>query len=107
IERNEVDRIEQKRSEAAVPHGGRDDLAREREQQAWALDQQQRLEVLLRHVLEPEHAREGEIKGEQHGAGILRLALKLERHFELPLAELLNSDIDSDVDRRLGLARRQ
>src|SRR5882724_5007304 len=107
IERDKIDRIEQERGKTTVAHRGCNDLAREREQQPRALDQQQRLQVLLRHVLEPEHAREGEIEGEQHGAGILRLALELERHLVLALAELLNSDIDGDVNGRLVLARRQ
>ena len=83
IERDEIDRIEQQRRKAAVAHRGRDDLAREREQQPRAFDHHQRLQLLLRHVLDAEHAGERQIEGEQHGAGSFRLAFELERDLEV------------------------
>src|SRR4051794_16722327 len=58
VQRDEIDRGEQQRREAAVAHGGRNDLAREREQQARALDQHDRVQALLRHVLNAEDAGE-------------------------------------------------
>ena len=45
VERDEIDRIEQQRREAAVAHGGGDDLARERKQEPRALDHDDRLQL--------------------------------------------------------------
>ena len=68
IERDEIDRIEQQRREAAVAYRGGYDLARERKQQPRAFDHDQRLQRLLRHVLDPEYAGESQVEGEQHAA---------------------------------------
>ena len=76
IERDEIDRIEHQRREAAVAHRRRDDLAGERKQQPRAFDQHQRLHLLLRHVLDPEHAGELQLDVEHHGAGGFGLAFQ-------------------------------
>ena len=79
IERDEIDRIEHQRREAAVAHRGRDDLAGERKQQPRAFDQHQRLKLLLRHVLDAEHAGVYQLEVEHHAAGGLGLAFEPER----------------------------
>ena len=56
VERGEVDRIDEQGREAAIAHGVGDDLTREREQQARALDHHDRVQVLLRDVLDAEDA---------------------------------------------------
>ena len=77
VERDEIDRVEQQRREAAVAHRVGDDLAREREQQPRAFDHHERLQVLLRHVLDAEHAGKDQLEAEQHVALDLGLAFEL------------------------------
>src|SRR5439155_11152846 len=107
IERDEIDRIEQKWRKAAVAHRSRDNLARERKQQPRAFDHDQRMQVLLRHILDAEDAGEGQVEGEQHRAFEFRLAFELERNLEVSRRQLADADIDLDVDRGLRFLRRQ
>src|SRR5262245_36264102 len=107
IEADEIHRIDAQRREAAVHDGVGNDLAREREQQARALDHHDRMLVLLRNVLQPEYARIDELELEQDRSGGVRLALDLEFHLDVGLAHGLGADVDLDVDRRLLLARLQ
>src|SRR5262245_45306296 len=107
IERDEIDRIEQERGEAAVADGVGDDLAREREQEARALDHDERLQRLRRHVLHPEYPGEGQLERKQHRAGAVRLAFELERDLVVGLGELLDDHVDLDIDRRRLVGRRQ
>ena len=76
IERDEIDRIEQQRREAAVAHRRGDDLAGEREQQPRALDHHQRRNVLLRYVLDAEHAGERQVERKQQRAAAVRPCLR-------------------------------
>jgi len=62
IKADEIDRIDIERREAAIAYGGRDDFAREWKQQTRALDHHDRLDVFLRHVLQPEDAGKGEVE---------------------------------------------
>ena len=55
-QRDEVDRVDHQRREAAVAGGIGDDAPREREQQARAFDQQQRLQAVGRNVGQREQA---------------------------------------------------
>src|SRR5437016_6142522 len=57
VEADEIHRIDTQRREAAVHHRARDDLAREREQEARTFDHHDRMQVLLRNVLHAEHTR--------------------------------------------------
>src|SRR5215813_1488699 len=107
VERDEIDRIEQERPETAVAYRGRDHLARERKQEPWAFDEQDRLQMLRRHILESEYARKREVEGKHHGSGIFRLAFDSQRHLVFNLTKLLQSEVDGDVDRRLVLTRCQ
>ncbi|MEY9281585.1 DNA polymerase III epsilon subunit [Bradyrhizobium yuanmingense] len=104
VETDEVDRIQHQRREPAIAHRRRNDLACEREQQARALDHDQRVQVLLGHVDDPEHAGIGELEREHHFTGGLGLALDRQRHLEFLFTEIVGVDVDLDVDlRRLAL----
>ena len=83
VQADEIDGIQHQGREAAVAHGGGDDLAGEREQQPRALDHDQRMQVLLGHVHDAEHAGIGEVEAEHHLSGVFGLALDRQRHFEL------------------------
>src|SRR5215467_1905472 len=107
VERDKIDWIEQERPEATVAYRGRDHFARERKQEPRAFDEQDRLQVLRRHILEPEYSGKREVEGKHHGSGIIRLAFDSQRHLVFNLTELLQSEVDGDVDCRLGLARCQ
>src|SRR5262245_45857256 len=107
IERNEIHRIEQERRIAPVAHRGRDDLAREREQEPRALDHDHRLDVLLRDIHNAEHTGEGQIEDKQHHALGLGFAFELERHFVVGRRELVDAHIDLNVELRLLLAGRE
>ncbi|MGY3645548.1 DNA polymerase III epsilon subunit [Bradyrhizobium sp. LM4.3] len=98
IETDEVDRIQHQGREPAVAHGGRDDLTGEREQQARAFDHDQRMQIVLRHIGDPEHAGIGEFERKHDLAGGLGLALDRQGHLELLFAEVVGADIDLDVD---------
>jgi DNA polymerase-3 subunit epsilon len=101
IETDEIHRIEQQRREAAIAHGGGDDFAREREQQARTFDQHDRVQVFRRDVLDAEHACEFQVEAE-HQAGVqLRLAVKLERYLDVAIRQRLGIDIDLNGDLRL------
>src|ERR1700704_5805680 len=65
VDRDEIDGVEQERREAAADDGGRDDLAREREEHTRAFDHDQRADAVLRNALEMKYARIGEVEGEQ------------------------------------------
>ena len=107
IECDEIDGIEQERREATVAHCGCHDLARKREQQARALDHDERLQCLRRYVLDAKDAGEGQVERKQNGAGVLGLAFEIERDLIIGLGELLDGDIDLNVDGGLRLRRRQ
>src|SRR5271165_1263458 len=107
VEGNEIHGVEQERRKSAVAHRGRDDLAREREQEPRTLDHDERLQRFRRHVLDTENAREGQIEGKQYGAGALRLAVQFECNFIVGFSKLLHPDIDLNLDRRLGLTWRE
>ena len=107
IQADEIHGVEHQGREAAVAHGGRNDLAREREQQPRAFDHDQRMQVFLRHVQDAEYPGIGEVEAEHHLAGVFRLALDRQRHFVLVFGDVVGADVDLDVDRRLLLLRRQ
>ena len=107
IQADEIDRVEHQRREAAVAHRRGDDFAREREQQPRAFDHDQRMQVFLRDVDDPEHAGIGELETEHHLAGVFGLAFDRQHHLELVLGEVVGADIDLNVDRRLLLLRRE
>ena len=97
-----VYRIEQKRRESAIAHGRGDDLPRKWKQKPRAFDQQHRLEMFLRHVLDAEHAREFKFECEQNGPGALGAAFELQRHLIIGDCKLRDPDIDLDLNLRLG-----
>ena len=68
IEGDEIDGIEQERREATVAHRGCHDLACKREQQARALDHDERLQRLRRYVLNAKDAGKGQVEGKQNGS---------------------------------------
>jgi len=104
IERRKVHRIDHQRREAAVARRVGHDLAREREQHARSLDQQERMQVLLRHVLQPEDARVVEFHVKQPVVVGTRGRLELQRDLELGLRERPGHHVDVDVDlRSVGL----
>src|SRR5471032_589317 len=70
VETNEVDRIEHQWREAAVTDGRGNNLAREWEQQARALDHDQRMQVFLRYIDDPEYPGIGKIETEHNLAGV-------------------------------------
>ena len=107
VQTDEIDGIEHQRRETAVAHRGRDDFAREREQQPRAFDHDQRMQVFLRHIDDAEHAGIGQLEAEHHLAGVFSLALDRKRHFELVFREVIRGNVDLDVDGRLLLLRRQ
>src|SRR5262245_58561082 len=104
IEADEIHRIDTQGREAAVHDGVRDDLAREREQQARALDHHDRMQVLLRDVLHAEDAGVEHLELEQDHAGAFRLALDLELDLDVVLGHWFGADVDLNVDGRLLLA---
>ena len=66
IERDEIDRVDVERREAAVAHRVGHDLARERKEQPRAFDHDHRMQLVLRDVLNPENTRIGQLEGEEH-----------------------------------------
>src|SRR5215208_5422179 len=107
VQRHEIDRIDVERREAAVAHSVRYHLPGEREQQPRALDHDQRVELIGRHVAGPEHARIGELELEQHLGAELAVTLELEVDLEVGLGKLLRVDVDLDVDGRSLLLGRE
>jgi hypothetical protein len=65
------------------------------------------MQVLLRHVHDPEHTGIGEVEAEHHLAAVFGLALDRKRHFELVFGDIVGADVDLDIDRGLLLLRRQ
>jgi hypothetical protein len=98
IQADEIDGIKHQGREAAIADGGRDDLACEREQEPRALDHDERMQVFLRYVQDPEHAGIGELEAEDHLAVVLGLALDRQRHLIFVLGHVVGADIDLDVD---------
>ena len=77
IERDEIDRIEQERREAAVAHRGGDDLAREREQQPRAFDHAPAAAACSCGTFWMRNTpAEGQLEGEQHRALAIRPCLR-------------------------------
>ena len=107
VQADKIDRIQHQRREAAIADRGCDDLTREREQQPWAFDHDQRMQIFLRDIYDPKHPGVGEIEAEHHLAGVFRLAFDRKRHFEFIFGDIVGADIDLDIDRRLLLLRRQ
>src|SRR5262249_11852005 len=73
VQTDEADRIEQQRRETAVDDSARNDLARERKQQPRAFDHDHRSDLLLRDVLQPEHAGIDQLEVEQNRTADLGL----------------------------------
>src|SRR5262245_25758123 len=65
------------------------------------------MHLLLRHVLDSEYAGKHEIEAEQHAAGSVGLAFKLELDLDVGFPKRRRIDVDLDVDLRLLLGRRQ
>src|SRR5450759_3634894 len=107
IERDEIHRVEQQRREAAIAHGGGDDLAREREQQARTFDQHERVYAFLRHVLDAEYAGIFQFESENQFVVGFRLAVKLECHLDVVVRQRLGVDVDLNADLRRLRSDRQ
>src|SRR5262245_9606214 len=98
IEPDEIHRVDAQRRKARVHDGIGDDFAREREQEARALDHHDRMLVLLRNVLQPEHPGIDQLELEQHRAGAVGLALDLELDLDIGLGQRLGRHVDLNVD---------
>src|SRR3984957_9952310 len=107
VQTDEINGIQHQRRKSAIAHRSCDDLASEREQQPRTFDHDQRMQVFLGHVHDPEYAGIGEIEAEHDLAGVFRLAFNRKRHFELGFGEIVGADVDLNIDRRLLLLRRQ
>ena len=107
IERNEVHRVEEKRRKAAVAHGGCHNLASKREQEAWTLDHDERLDLRLRYILDAEHPCECQVEGKEDCAGAVGLTLQFQRNLVIGFCKLLDADIDLNRNRRLQLSWRE
>ena len=89
IQAHKINWVEHQRRKSAVTNGSGNNLASEREQQPRAFDHDQRVKIFLRDVLDPEHARIGELETEHQLAGMFSLAFDLKHHFIFVLAILL------------------
>ena len=98
IERGEIHRVDQQRREAALPRRVGDDLPGEREEQPRALDQEQRVHVLLRHVADLEDAGIGDLDDEQRLVAARRLGVELQLDLEIGLRLRPRVDVDVDVE---------
>ena len=104
IEAVEVDRVDVKGRIAAVAHRVGDDLAREREQQARALDHRQRLDLLGRDVLDAEHAGVMELELEDDAGPLARAAFEQQVDLVVGGGDLPAVDVDLKVEARRLLA---
>ena len=116
-QRDEVDRLQQHRGKPAVARHVRQNVAGEREQDARALDQQDRLDRVVRQAGEGEHAGIGQLRDEhrrRHGRRLavacrcrrrrlMRLGADHERDLEDALAVLHAAGLDIQVDVHLRL----
>src|SRR4051812_3922587 len=113
-QRNKVDWLQQNRGKASVAGHVRQDVACEREQDTRALDQQDRLDGVLRQAAQREHAGIGQLSNE-NGWSRRRLAIALvravmglraddNRHLERALALMHTARLYVQVDGDLRLA---
>ncbi len=107
VQTDKIDRVQHQRWEAAIAHRSRDDFTREWEQQPRTFDHDQRMQIFLRHVHNAEYAGIGQIEAEHHLAGIFRFAFDRKRHFVLIFGDIVGTDVDLNIDRRLLLLRCQ
>jgi len=107
VQADEIHRIKQKWWKAAIADGGRDDFAREREQQPRALDEYDRVQAFLRDVAQAEYPGEFQFEAKEQGPSRFRLAFELDADLDIGIRERLGADIDLNADLRLLLARDQ
>jgi len=107
VQADEIHWIKQEWWKAAISDGGRDDFAREREQQPRALDEYDRVQALLRDVAEAEYTSELQFEAKKHGPSRFRLAFELDPDLDIGIRERFGADVDLNADLRLLLARGQ
>ena len=98
IERDKINRIDEKRRDTAVTHRIRDDLPREGEQKARTLDHDHGLKFGRWDVLQAKNTGEVEFEFEKRRRRILGRAFHHEVHLELGFRNLLGVDVDLNVD---------
>ena len=81
VERREIDRVDEQRRETSIANAIGDDLAREREEQARALDHHDGMRRFLRDVLQTEDAGIVQFEIEQEAVAFARFAFKRQLDF--------------------------